>query len=177
MKLSAQSPKATKVCYYYLPCPNDRLICRIIFIANETQVIASSHHNPPLDFSLHVCDLYASSQYPLTKMQTPYTTVYLAEEDEYVKVDIEYQKLDLIVCHGLLPAWLFAYILQAVSSPPYIQASTREQDLVCLQFRYRTLASSFPYTRRLGNLNSYLHRDRDHYTRTGSRTYPRLCER
>ena len=107
------------------------------FIADETQVTASSLHHPSLDFSLHVCDLYASSQHPLTKLQTPYTAVYLSEEDEYVKVDVEDQELDLTVCHRLLPARLVTYIMQAVLSPPCIQASAREQDhLVRLQFRY-----------------------------------------
>lgn len=107
------------------------------FIANETQVTASSLHHPPLDFSLHVCDLYASSQHSLTKIQTPYTAVYLSEEDEYVKVDVEDQELDLTVCHRLLLARLVADIMQAVLSPPRVQASAREQDhLVRLQFRY-----------------------------------------
>ena len=107
------------------------------FITDETQVTASSLHHPPLDFSLHACSLCASFQHPLTKIQTPETAVYLSEEDEYVKVDVEDQELDHPVCHRLLPARLVADIIQAILSPPSVQASAREQHhLVRLQFRY-----------------------------------------
>ncbi|KAK4691407.1 hypothetical protein P7C71_g5588, partial [Lecanoromycetidae sp. Uapishka_2] len=60
--------------------------------------------------------------------ETPHTAVYISEEDEYVRVDVEGQKPDLIVRHGVLPARLVAYIMQAVSNPPHVQASVREQD-------------------------------------------------
>lgn len=119
------------------------------FIADETQVTASSLHNPSLDLSLHVRDLYASSQPPLTKTQTSYTAAYLSEEDEYVKIEVEDQELDLPVCHGLLPARLIAYSMQVVLSPPCVQASAREQDyLVRLKFRY--LGHWLPFLLTLG---------------------------